>query len=170
MIASASVELAPVAAQVLEQVHQPRREHVTALRQNRGQRLPQPGGALAHGDPVLEQEAADLVDHRRALADQPAAHAVQSLQLELLAALERDEAHGRPLHGLGDRFGIAIVVLVALQERLHVLRRDQADLMAEGGEAPADMVRAGASLQADQAGRQIGQALLEPAARQLLAP
>src|SRR3954449_260658 len=42
--------------------------------------------------------------------------------------------------------------------------------VAEGGEAPADMVHAGASLQADQARRQIGQALLEPVARQLLTP
>jgi hypothetical protein len=60
----------------------------------------------------------DLVDHRRALADEPAAHAVQGLQFELLAALERDKPHGGPLHGLGDRFGIAIIVLVAFQERL----------------------------------------------------
>jgi hypothetical protein len=53
------------------------------------------GGPAAHRDAVLEQEATDLVDHRRALADQPLAHAVERLQVELLAALQRHETHGR---------------------------------------------------------------------------
>src|SRR5262249_2183394 len=39
-------------------------------------------------------------------------------QVHLLRRLDAHEAHRRPLHGFGDRFGVAIVVLVALEERL----------------------------------------------------
>ena len=58
----------------------------------------------------------------------------------------------RPLHGFGDRFSVAIVVLVALEERLHVLRRDQSHIMTKGFELPADMVHSGTSFHADQTG------------------
>jgi hypothetical protein len=48
-----------------------------------------------------------------------------------LRRLDGDEVHGRSLHRLGDGLGIAIVVLVALQERLDVLGWDQSNVVAE---------------------------------------
>ena len=50
---------------------------------------------------------------------------MQRLQIELIIALDRPEAHRGPPHGLGDRFRIDEVVLVRLYVRLHVLRRNQ---------------------------------------------
>ena len=42
-------------------------------------------------------------------------------QVHLLRRLDRHEAHRRPLHRFRDRFGVAVVVLVPFEERLHVL-------------------------------------------------
>ena len=56
---------------------------------------------------------------------------MQSQQIHLFRRLDRYEVHGGPLHGLRDRFGIAIVVLVPLEERLYVLRRDQTHIVAD---------------------------------------
>ena len=58
-----------------------------ALRQDGGERLPQPRRSLSHGNAALEKKAADLIDHCRALTDYSAAHAMQRLQIELFAAL-----------------------------------------------------------------------------------
>lgn len=80
---------------------------------------------------MLEQKSADLVDDRGALANQPAAHAMHRLQVQLLGALHRHEAHGWARHGLGDRLGIAIVVLVPPQERLDVLGWEQTDIVTK---------------------------------------
>jgi hypothetical protein len=41
-----------------------------------------------------------------AVRDQPVADPVQGLEIELLGRLDGDEAHGGPLHGLGDRLRI----------------------------------------------------------------
>jgi len=67
---------------------------------------------LLHRDAALQQEGADLIDDAGALTDKPLAHPVQRLQVELVGRLGRDELHGWALHALGDRFRIAIVVLL----------------------------------------------------------
>jgi hypothetical protein len=59
------------------------------------------------------------------------------------------------------RKGIAIVVLVALEERLHILRRDQTHVMAERCEPAADVMGARAGLHADQTARNIGKTTFE---------
>jgi hypothetical protein len=62
--------------------------------------------------PALQQERADLIDDAGALADQPLAHPVERLQVELLGGLRRNELHRWALHHLGDRLRIAEVVLL----------------------------------------------------------
>jgi hypothetical protein len=62
---------------------------------------------LAHRNPALQQEGTNLVDDAGALADQPLAHPVQRLQVELVRSLGGDEFHRRALHRLGNRFGVA---------------------------------------------------------------
>jgi hypothetical protein len=42
-------------------------------------------------------------------------HPVQRLQVELVGGLGRDELHGRALRPSGDRFRVAIVVLLTLE-------------------------------------------------------
>ena len=79
--------------------------------------------ALAHGDAAFQHEGTDLIDDAGALRDQPLAHPMQSLEVELIGRLGGDELHRWPLHRFGDRFGIVEVVLLAPRVRSHVLCR-----------------------------------------------
>jgi hypothetical protein len=56
---------------------------------------------------------------------------VERLQIELLGRLDRDEFHGRALHRLGDRFCVAIVILLTFGIRAHVFRRHQPGVVAK---------------------------------------
>jgi|SRR5215831_6732669 len=64
---------------------------------------------------MLQQEGADLITGT--LTDPSFTHAVERLEVNLLGDLRRDELHGRALHRLGDRLGIAEVVLLAYARR-----------------------------------------------------
>src|SRR5260370_12046598 len=93
---------------------------------------------------------------------------MQSREVHLLRRLDRHEAHCWSLHGFGNRLGIAIVVLVPLQERLPVLRRDQTNIMSKRCELAADVLSARTGLHADQADRNVYEPPLELTARDLL--
>src|SRR5215510_12342583 len=73
---------------------------------------------------------------------------MQRLQIELLGGLGGYEAHGRALHGFGDRLRIAEVVLVALQVGSDIAGRHQPGIVAECLEPPAQMMGADAPLHA----------------------
>jgi hypothetical protein len=60
-----------------------------------------------------------------------------------------------------DRLGIAIVVLVTLEERFHVLGRDQTHVVTKRRQLGADRMRARAGLHTDQAARDIGETAFE---------
>src|SRR5207247_11229023 len=120
------------------------------------------------GDAALDEEAADLIDHARPLADEARAHAMQSQQVQLLWRLDRHKVHGGSLHGLRDRLGIAIVVLVPLEERLYVLRRDQTHIVADRCQLATDVMSARACLHADQATRNVGETAFKLTAGHLL--
>ena len=62
---------------------------------------------LAHCNPALQQKGTDLIDDAGALADQPLAHPMQRLQIELVGRLGGDEFHRRALHRLGNRLRVA---------------------------------------------------------------
>ena len=79
---------------------------------------------------------------------------MQRLAVELGLALERHEMHARPLHRLGDCLGVDIVVLVALHEGPHILRRHQPHIVPLPGQDPAKIMGAAARLHPDPAGRQ----------------
>src|SRR6266545_2817267 len=165
---NALVQPAPVLRQIGDEAHQPWRERASLRAQDIRQRPAQGHYALPHYDAALDEEAADLIDHTRTLADKARAHAMQSQQIHLLWRLDRHEVHGRPLHRFRNRLGIAVVVLVTLEERLHVLRRDQTRVVAERCKLPADVMRARAGLHADQAARNIGETAFELTTRYLL--
>ena len=76
---------------------------------------------MSYGDAALDQEATDLIDYARALTHKTRAHAVQCQQVHLLWRLDRHEAHRRSLNGFRNCLGVAVVVLVPFEERLHVL-------------------------------------------------
>src|SRR5262249_17513003 len=72
----------------------------------------------------------------------------------LVSRLDRHKAHRRALNRLANRFRIGGIVLVALDVRLHVLRRHQSNLVAKRAQLPRPVVRRRARLQANQTCRQ----------------
>src|SRR5271163_2744875 len=107
--------------------------------------------SLAYRDATLEQQSANLVDHRGAAHDPPFAYSVQRLQVELIVSLDRHKAHRRTGYSLGDGFGIDVVILVRLHVRLDVLCRHQTHVMSLFPQGTAEKMRSSACLHADQA-------------------
>src|SRR5215470_5368669 len=100
--------------------------------------MAQPVEALPHGDAVLEEKAADLIDGRGPLPHQAVAHTMQRLEIELLVRLCRYAARRRALYSFSNRMRISKVVLVALSERLGIDRRDLPHVMADGEQLTGD--------------------------------
>ena len=86
---------------------------------------------LTYRNAMLEEKAADLIDHCRSLADQARSHPMQCLQIKLIFGLHWNAACGRPLNSFRDRVGISEVVLVALPERFGISGRYLLYVMAE---------------------------------------
>jgi len=104
----------------------------------------------------LQQEPADLVDQCRAPLDQARAHAVHGLQIELLVALDLNEAHVLLLHGIGDRLGIEEVTLVRLAVRLHELCSHEPHVMSLFTQRPCQEMSPGTGFSPHQGGLQVG--------------
>ena len=83
---------------------------------------------LGGDQPVLSDQATDLVGLGRALLDQPTSYSVHRLDVLLIYRLDAHESHAGPAHRFADRLGVIGVVLVALHVRLHELRRNQLHL------------------------------------------
>ena len=86
---------------------------------------------LTYRNAMLQEKAADLIDHGRSLADEARSYPVQRLQIELIVGLHRNAACGRPLNSLRDRVRVSEVVLVALPERFGISGRYLPYVMAE---------------------------------------
>jgi hypothetical protein len=78
----------------------------------------------------LRQMCPQRVHQHRALAHQLLAATMQQLGRLLLRRLDRHKSHRRAPNSLANRFRIGGIVLVALDVRLHVLRRHHPHLMA----------------------------------------
>src|SRR3954466_4312167 len=151
--------------------------------QNGPRRLGQIGGGVLQGSDELGsmsrsfgsnhaelgQVTAERVDGLGALADQQVPRAEHDGGGLLVRALEGDKAHGGTLSGLADRFGIRHVVLLSLDERLDVRRRDQLHRVAKLGDLAAPIMRAATGLHGYRAGRERCQERQKLAAAQLLA-
>ena len=72
-------------------------------------------------------------------------------------ALDGDEAHGRALGRFADRFGICGIVLLPLDERLHVSRRNQPHLVPQLGDLTCPVMSARARLHGDKTARLRGE-------------
>src|SRR5580704_6205477 len=125
--------------------------------ENAWQLSAQEAQSLPNSNAALQQEGVDLIDDAGTLTNQTLPHAVQRLQVELLSGLGRDELHRRPLHRLGDRLGIAEVVLLSLRIRAHILRRHEPSIVPKHPQLATEMMRADASLHADETRRQVGE-------------
>ena len=69
-------------------------------------------GRLGKIMPTLDEEASDLVNHRRAALYQSVAHPMKSLQVELFVGLDGNKPHVLPSRGFGNGLSIQEVVLV----------------------------------------------------------
>jgi hypothetical protein len=98
-----------------------------------------------------------LIDHRGAPRDETRGEPMDGLQIQLLHGLEWHEPHGRPLDGLANRFGIQQIIFLRLDERLHVLGRNQPHVVSLRDQHPPEVVRAAAGLHSHETGRQIRQ-------------
>src|SRR3954451_22807371 len=119
--------------------------------------------------PELGQVAPERIDGLGALENQQVPRAEHDGCGLLVRALEGYKAHGGTLSGLADRFGIGHVVLLSLDERLDVSRRDQLHRVAKLGDLAAPVVGAATGLHGHRAGRERGQERQKLAAAQLLA-
>src|SRR3954447_8329523 len=117
----------------------------------------------------LGQVPAERVDGLGALANQQVPRAKHDGGGLLVRAFEGHKAHSGPLSGLADRFGIGHVVLLPLDERLHVRRRDQLHRVAKLGDLAPPIMRAATRLHGHRARRQCCQEREKLAAAQFLA-
>ena len=77
-------------------------------------------------------------------------HSMQSLQIELIRCLDGNETHVLPFHCLGNRFRIAVVVLVGLYERSHKLRWNLPCLVSLFPQSSPQKVRSHSGLHPNQ--------------------
>ena len=97
--------------------------------------------------------------------DQTGADPMQRKQVALLRRLHGNEVHRRTLHSLGDGFGIAVVVLVAFDEGLHILRRHEPRIVTQRIQPTRNMMCTRAGFHADHALRCVRQSLEQLTAR-----
>src|SRR5215472_353295 len=119
-----------------------------------GDQLADVAQALRCDHAELGQMPAQSVHQTRTLAYQPLPATVQQHGSLLVSRLDRHKAHRRALNRLADRFRIGGIVPVALDVRLHLLRRHHSNLVAKRAQLPRPIVRRRARLQANQTWRQ----------------
>src|SRR6202140_5324081 len=125
--------------------------------------------SLPQSDATFEQQSTNLVDDCGATHHPTLAHPVQGLQVQLVIALDRHKAHGRPGDSLRDRFSIDVVALVGLHVGLHILRRNQSHLVSLLPQCSAKKMRGSAGFHANQPDAYVGGEAQQLAAREPLA-
>lgn len=84
------------------------------LQKQRWQVHPNLAEMLRQNDPILGQQPADLIAELCAAADQPAADAMECLQVLLLDRFLRHESHLWAAHGFADRRRVSGIILLSL--------------------------------------------------------
>src|SRR6202007_2355849 len=100
------LQVLPLAPQHGNQVPHPGGEVLVDVLKHLRQSFPQPNRALGEHDAPLQKECTNLVDQRSSARHKPVAHAMESLQVELVICLDRYEAHVLAIHGLSNRFSV----------------------------------------------------------------
>ena len=107
--------------------------------------------------PNSARVTAQRVDQHRTLAHQKIARPLQHDRRLLFRRLDRHEPHRRPCHRLADCFRVGRVVLLAFNIRLHILRRDQPDLMTQRAQLARPIMRRRTGFHAHQHRRQLAE-------------
>src|SRR5262249_35658576 len=148
------IERCPVLIQASNQAAHSGRYLVLTVLQDPQKGVAQSPCSSPDRNALLDQEGAYLIDCRCSSRDQAGAHAMQGLEVELGLRLLAYDAQVRPRCGLGHCLGVVVVVLLSLDERLHIDRRDDPRLVTQLTQRPADKVGAKARFHADHARRQ----------------
>src|SRR6201987_4839998 len=109
------------------------------------------GNALWKDIAVFHQVPAQSVDALGALTHQEVPGSKHDAVRLLLFGLDRNEAHARPLGCFTDGLRIGGLVLLSLDERLDVGRRDQAHVMTQLSDLTRPVVRTGTGFYRDDA-------------------
>src|ERR1700722_19375418 len=109
------------------------------------------GNALRKDVAVFQQVPAESVDALGALTHQEITGSKHDAVRLLLFGLDRNEAHARPLGRFTDGLCIGGIVLLPLDERLDVGRRDQAHMMAQLSDLTRPVMRTGTRFHRDDA-------------------
>src|SRR4051794_5774151 len=104
-------------------------------------------GTLRHHMAVLGQVPAQGVDALRPLPHQQVAGSEHNSVRLLCLVLHRHKAHPRPLRRFADRLSIRHVILLPLDEGLHISGWDQPHRVAQLAKLPRPVVRPATSLQ-----------------------
>ncbi|SHH82039.1 hypothetical protein SAMN05443551_3235 [Marivita hallyeonensis] len=102
-----------------------------------------------HNSKFGEQTAQQIAD-LSALANDEITRAMKEQNALLLFRFDRNKPHGRACHGFADRFGIGGIRFAALDVRLHVIGRDQTDVMPECAQLARPLVARTASFHSYQ--------------------
>jgi len=78
----------------------------------------------------LGQVASQRIDQPRALADEALVGSEGHRSCLMFGAFHRHAMHGRAQHGFGDRRGVCRIVLLPLDERLHIDGQNRSDIVA----------------------------------------
>jgi hypothetical protein len=84
---------------------------------------------------------------------------MKRLQVGLCLALHRNKAHRWAKRCLCNRLGVAVVILLRLDVRAHILRRHQSDLVPLGRELTRQMMRSAARFHCHHATRRLASKL-----------
>ncbi len=131
--------------------HLPRhvRQARIAIVANNGNQLPDIAQALRRHHSELRQMRPQRIHQHRALTHQLLTATMQQRRRLLLCRLDRHKSHRRAPNRLANRFRIGGIVLIALDVRLHVLRRHQPHLMAKRAQLARPVVRRRTRFQPD---------------------
>jgi hypothetical protein len=121
--------VSPVGGEALDQTSHLGRQDLDGSSQDVRELLAKEASPLPDGNTPLEEKGPDLIDDTSALADQPFAHPVQCLQVELLDGLRRHELHRWTLDRLGNCLRITEVVLLPFGVRADILCRHHSGIV-----------------------------------------
>src|SRR5262245_16149410 len=103
----------------------------------------------------LSKMGTDRIDHRRLLANEQMACAMEHQAALLLPRLGRHEPHVWPGDRLADGLSIGGIILLSLDVRLDVGRRHQAHRMTKTRKFAGPIMRGGAGFNSNEARRQL---------------
>ena len=145
----------PILIKPDDDVMHPFRDLITPQIQDREQRLAKRMSTGTNRDALFDQEGPDLVYCCGPPRNQPRSNPMQGLQIKLILGFLANGSEVRSERCLGNGFGIVIVILLALQERLHVDRRDNPWLEAKLAEGAAHEMRAHAGFHPNDTARKL---------------